>query len=440
VPVPSAGKRDTERVGAGDGQSAAGTGQPVGRQRPGGKSASVPRRAETSLAGRIFAPWRKSAVTRHDARAGRQCATLQCLWFIARSTKLPIAHPSIARPDAGTAFPAVQRVLTPPACWPPTLVVVIDTEEEFDWSGPFDPASTAVTNIAAQPLAQDVFDRQGVVPTYVVDYPVATAPEAVAVLRGFAAAGRCEIGAHLHPWVTPPAEGPIDSRHSYPGNLSPALERKKLAALTEAIAASFGKPPTVYKAGRYGLGAATPATLRELGYAVDVSVVPHTDFSADGGPDFSEAPADPFMIDDGLCEIPLSVSFVGRLAGRGPRLYRRLTASAATRSLRLVGIFGRLGLLERLRLTPEGHSLTDLIRQTRAARAAGTRLFMLTYHSSSLLPGATNYVRTDAERSAFLSTLDGYLRFFRTELGGRTDTVTRVAAALAAAPAAAATS
>ncbi len=57
---------------------------------------------------------------------------------------------------------------------------------------------------------------------------------------------------------------------------------------------------------------------------------------------------------------------------------------------------------------------------------------MLTYHSSSLLPGATAYVRTEAERSSFLSTLDGYLRFFLGEIGGRTDTVTRVAAALMA--------
>jgi hypothetical protein len=56
---------------------------------------------------------------------------------------------------------------------------------------------------------------------------------------------------------------------------------------------------------------------------------------------------------------------------------------------------------------------------------------MLTYHSSSLLPGATQYVRSETDRRAFLATLDGYLRFFLAELGGRADTATRVAAALA---------
>ncbi|WP_146101672.1 polysaccharide deacetylase family protein [Rhodopila globiformis] len=331
----------------------------------------------------------------------------------------------------GVASPPVQALLAPPVSWPPTLVVVIDTEEEFDWTAPFDPASTAVSNIDLQPLAQAVFDAHGVVPTYVVDYPVASTPQAAAVLRAIAADGRCDIGAHLHPWVTPPAEGPVDTRHSYPGNLPAALERHKLTVLTDTIAASFGARPTVYKAGRYGIGAATPATLRALGYAVDVSVVPHTDFSADGGPDFRGAPEGPYRIADGLCELPLSVHFVGRLASQGPWLFHRLSAHPARR-LRLPGVLSRLGLLTRLRLSPEGGSLTEMTRQTRAALAAGTRLFMLTYHSSSLLPGATQYVRTEADRRHFLATLDGYLHVFLAELGGRADTVTRVAAALMA--------
>ena len=333
---------------------------------------------------------------------------------------------------------AVQHTLAVPEHWPPTLLVVVDTEEEFDWTAPFDPAGTAVTNIACQPLAQRIFDAHGVVPTYVVDYPVAAAPDAVAVLRGIAAAGRCEIGAHLHPWVTPPWDsqsggGPVDARLSYPGNLPPSLERAKLAALTQAIEAGFGRRPVVYKAGRYGVGAATAGILRGLGYRVDVSVVPHTDFSADGGPDFTALPEGPFAIAPDLTELPLSVQFAGALAGAGPRLYPRLTGRAARR-LRLPGIAARLGLLERLRLTPEGHRLEDMRRQTRAALARGTRLFMLTYHSSSLLPGATAYVRSAAERDRFLATLDGYCRDFLGALGGRASTPAAVAAALRGVP------
>lgn len=328
---------------------------------------------------------------------------------------------------------AVQRRLAVPPGWPPTLMVVVDTEEEFDWAAPFAATSTAVSNIACQPLAQRIFEAHGVVPTYVVDYPVAATPAAVAVLRGFAAAGRCDIGAHLHPWVTPPAQGPVDAHHSYPGNLPPALERDKLAALTQAIEAAFGRRPVVYKAGRYGVGPATAGILRGLGYRVDVSVVPHTDFSADGGPDFTALPEGPFILAPGLTELPLSVQFTGALAGAGRRLFPLLTGRTARR-LRLPGIAARLRLLERLRLTPEGHGLADMQRQTRAALARGTRLFMLTYHSASLLPGATGYVRDNAGRDRFLATLDAYCRDFLGPLGGRADTVAAVAAALEGAP------
>jgi len=324
---------------------------------------------------------------------------------------------------------AVQRMLTVPADWPPTLVVVVDTEEEFDWNAPFNPASTAVTNIASQYPAQHIFDVHGVVPTYVVDYPVATTPAAVAVLRGFAEAGRCEIGAHLHPWVTPPAEGPVDARHSYPGNLPPDLERRKLEALTQAIVAGFAVQPAVYKAGRYGVGPATAGILRDLGYGIDASVVPHTDFSADGGPDFTGLADQPFVIAPGLVELPLSVHFAGALHGIGRQLYPRLAGRLGAR-LHLPGVAARLGLLERLRLTPEGHRFKDMLRQTRAALAGGTRLFMLTYHSTTLLPGATGYVRDMTERDHFLARLDGYCHTFLGRFGGRASTLTAVAAAL----------
>jgi len=323
---------------------------------------------------------------------------------------------------------AVQRLLSLPEDWPPTLVVVVDTEEEFDWNAPFDAASTGVSNIVCQHLAQHVFDVHGVVPTYVVDYPVATTPAAIAPLRAYAAAGRCEIGAHLHPWVTPPVEGPLDAYHSYPGNLPPELERRKLEALTQAIVAGFGIQPAVYKAGRYGVGPATAGILRELGYRIDVSVVPHTDFSADGGPDFRELPDQPFEIAPGVVELPLSVHFAGALRGAGRRLYPRLAGRLA--ALRLPGIAARLGLLERLRLTPEGHQFKDMVRQTRAALNSGTRLFMLTYHSSTLLPGATGYVHDAGERDRFLARLDGYCHTFLNHFGGRADTLTGIAAAL----------
>jgi hypothetical protein len=316
----------------------------------------------------------------------------------------------------------------------PTLIVVVDTEEEFDWSAPFDPAHVSVDNIALQPMAQAILDRHGVVPTYAVDYAVAEDGAASRLLRGMAGAGCCEIGAHLHPWVTPPHGGPLDARSSYPGNLPQAVERAKLAALTARICDAFGRPPRLYKAGRYGLGPATAGILGELGYRIDASIVPFTDFSREAGPDFSTRDARPFVTSGGVVALPLSVGFTGRLARRGPRLFPHLSGRFARR-LHVPGVAARLGLLQRLRLTPEGHTLAEMIAQTRAGLAAGQRLFMLTYHSSSLLPGATPYVRDAMARREFLGAIDGFCEIFLGLLGGRADTPAGVAAALLGEPA-----
>ncbi len=326
----------------------------------------------------------------------------------------------------------IQRFLPWPRSQPITLLVVIDTEEEFDWNAPFDAASTSVDNIARQRLAQDIFDRHGAVPTYVVDYPVAATPASVAALRAIAERGGCEIGAHLHPWVNPPHEGPIDNARSYPGNLPPDLEYRKLATLTQTITDAFGRRPTTYKAGRYGIGSATWSILERLGYTVDLSVVPHTDFAVQGGPDFSAFADAPFAISEQLLEIPLSVGFAGRLApGTGPHLHAYLNGKLGRR-LRLGGIAARLGLLERLRLSPEGHDVSDLKRQTRAGIAAGKRLFVLTYHSSSLLPGAAPYVGDQAGLDDFLRRIEEYIGFFVDEIGGRPASVSHASAVLRA--------
>ena len=95
--------------------------------------------------------------------------------------------------------------------------------------------------------------------------------------------------------------------------------------------------------------------------------------------------------------------------------------------MRAAGIAARLGLIERLRLTPEGLRLADMKRQTRAALARGERYFMLTYHSSTLLPGATPYAPGAAERDTFLAVLDGYLAFFMGACGGQPKSLSAVA-------------
>jgi hypothetical protein len=309
------------------------------------------------------------------------------------------------------------------------LVIVVDTEEEFDWARPFSRASVRTRSIPAQARAHEIYDRFGVVPTYVIDHPVARDINAVHFLRALKEAGQCEIGAHLHPWVTPPHKEPVNTHNSYHCNLPPALERAKLEALTDAIEAGFGERPTVFKAGRYGLGPNTVQVLGELGYQVDCSIVPHTDFSADGGPDFRGAPDVPHWLDErqGLLEVPLSVGYFGAMAGLGPKANWLFDHRGAER-LKLPGVLARAGLVARARLTPEGTPAAEQCRLIEAMAARGHRIFSLTYHSPSLEPGHTPYVKDEADLARFLADIETVLAFFQNEMGGRFTTLSRVRA------------
>ncbi len=301
----------------------------------------------------------------------------------------------------------------------PLLCVIVDTEEEFDWSKPLSRANRSVATIPAQARAQDVFAEFGIVPTYVVDYPVAADPEAAGFLRACRDAGACAIGAHCHPWVNPPEVEAVTPYNSYAGNLPADLEYRKLAALTRTIAAAFGERPRVYKAGRYGLGPNTPGILRDLGYRVDASVVPHTSFAGDGGPDFTVQGPQPGGLPGApeLLELPASAGFAGLLRRRGPALFPRATAPLAMR-LRLPGVLARSGLLERIRLTPEGVTLAEQCRLTRCLLADGVRVLSYSYHSPSLAPGNTPYVRTAADLATFLAAMRGYFAYVIGDLGG----------------------
>lgn len=308
----------------------------------------------------------------------------------------------------------------------PLLSVVIDTEEEFDWRQPLARENTGVTHVRQLPGHNRIYERFGLKPTYVVDYPVATQPDAFAPVRELLESGLCEVGAHLHPWVNPPFDEAPSVRNSFPGNLPAALEREKLRRLGAAIRENIGVSPTVYRAGRFGFGPATAQALVELGYRVDTSIVPRTDFGPMQGPDFTEcSPHLCWFGKTSLLEVPVTADWIGLLSGFEPAL-RPLLSSAIGRRARLSGLLARSRLLERIRLTPEGMEFSDLRRLVLAMSSAGHRVFNLIYHSPSVVAGNTPYVRSDADRRAFEARIERFLDFFFGELGGQAITLTEL--------------
>jgi hypothetical protein len=303
----------------------------------------------------------------------------------------------------------------------PLLCVIVDTEEDFDWLAPFSRRNVQVSSLESLPRGHAIFRRYGLRPVYLASYPVVSHPSAPDIFGPWLAAGECQVGAQVHPWVTPPHEEVVCVANSYPCNLDPDLERRKVQALTDRIREVLGVDPRIYKAGRYGLDLRLEPTLRALGYTLDTSVLPFRDTSGmGGGPDFFGYPDQPFWTspDRGLLYLPVTQSLVGLWRGLAHTGVDRWVFSRAASRLHLPGVLARLRLLERIMLTPEGSTLDDMRRLTRALLEAGGRVFALSLHSPSFAPGYTPYVRTQRDLEEFMAKTESFIEYFFRDLGG----------------------
>jgi len=96
--------------------------------------------------------------------------------------------------------------------------VTVDTEEEFDWSMPFAREAHGTAALGALPHSQSRMEEAGVRPLDLVDHAVASDPRA-ACLADWARRGSATVGAHMHPWTTPPYDEALSGPNSFAGNL-----------------------------------------------------------------------------------------------------------------------------------------------------------------------------------------------------------------------------
>ena len=278
------------------------------------------------------------------------------------------------------------------------FVLTVDTEEEFDWQKPLNRTDHSIYTIPRLAKFQQFCEGLGILPIYLLDFPIATSPMAADILREPLAAGRAEIGIQLHPWVSPPHSEEVTEFNSFAGNLPAELERDKILRLRVAIQQNFDCAPLIYRAGRYGAGPNTAQILSDSGIAIDTSVRARFDYSSTGGPNFRDHPLVPYWLDRdaGLLELPLTTVYWGMLRRQGPWLY-----PAMWRAPRLRGALARINLLERIPLTPEGVTLKEAIRAIDMALDDGLPLLVFSFHSPSLAPGNTPYVRSEEDLDDF---------------------------------------
>jgi hypothetical protein len=324
------------------------------------------------------------------------------------------------------------------------LTVTIDTEADNQWDHG---APLRTANVEFWAPFQALCDQHDVKPTYVITSEIAADPLAQELLRRWSAAGTAEVGAHLHPWTTPPfPDSPglryNDDQHSFLCELPSELVARKLDSLTAEIEEAVGVRPTSFRAGRFGFDARVARELSRLGYLVDSSVTPMTEWSAhkglhdlDGGPDFRAHGILPFVLqgtgEPGLLEIPVTIVSTYAVMRRWTgllELYQTLPVRAARKIL-----FKRWLSPQPvwLRPTPE-FSQSDLRDAWLVAERFAAPVAVMMFHSSELMPGGSPYRATQESVDDLLDLLSDFFAFVRAR-GGEPVTLSTAATRVRAA-------
>jgi len=298
------------------------------------------------------------------------------------------------------------------------LIITIDTEEDT-WRS-YNHNSYTLHNVKQLPRLQELFNKFSVKPTYLINYPVATDSAAKSILKEIAQTGLCEIGTHCHPWNTPPFSEQRNIRNTMLCNLPPELQYQKLSSLHNTIKNNFHLEPKSFRAGRFGYNSTVAGSLNELAYTVDTSVTPYINWRNHFGPDFSNSPATPTIIRSSnptaissnniLLEVPVSTGFLHNNLALANKIFKILNTRIMTVS-RLKAILNIAGLFKQVWLSPETNTAKEMIQLTKILLKNGISYLNMIFHSSSLIPGNSPYVKTKQDLDIFYRKIEQYLSF-----------------------------
>ena len=301
------------------------------------------------------------------------------------------------------------------------FLLSIDTEEEFNWDGDFPQKNCGVENIQHIPQFQAFCFSKGIRPSYLVDYPVASNSESANILKKIALSGQAEIGAHLHPWCTPPFSGNNTERESHVVNLSSTQVDEKMTYLLQTINEQIGVSPKVFRTGRWGINGSALQIAAKAGLNVDSSIYPFYEneyFSCKQAqytpywPSFNDPDIHGKQRD--IFEIPVTAGFNRPNFSFWSKVHN-LLAFKAFRVFRLVGVAWNTNLLRKLYFSPELTSTKDLISLADAVLEEGQDVIHMYLHSSTLLPGKNIFTQTQKDVDAIYHRINTVIDHLKTK-------------------------
>ena len=283
--------------------------------------------------------------------------------------------------------------------------VSIDVECDMpDWKPK--PIPT-LENIKAIPKLHELFEKYDIKATYLVTYPVATETESVQILSELKKRNNCEIGAHFHPWTTPPIS-PLEIQQAiYPFQLTEDIHKIKLKNLTEAIIKSFKVHPKSYRAGRFGFDTIGLRIIKDLNYEIDSSVTPLTNWAVD----YRNSPLVPYYLDEtnicsqagsGILEIPVTIDLNFKYL---KKFYLNLPEKFKG-GLKYIGF-------KRVWLRPSYSSFNDMKKTSMKLIKKKCPILNMMFHSSELTTSSSPFNRTQKALNNFNKKLEEYFKFLK---------------------------
>ena len=296
------------------------------------------------------------------------------------------------------------------------LAFTIDVEEEGLFSGSYLTEKPPLHNISSLSLLDPIISEFDLRPTLLVSYHAVRDGYHRDYINGLGHRWRAEIGAHLHPWNTPPLVD-LPYRQPVPSELMPReILTAKMGSLWRVLA-DMGVVPTSFRMGRFNLGPKMFSILSDTTIIVDSSVAPMHSYY--GGPKHLGAPTDPYYPDPDdparpgpspILEVPLTILPILPGAGSIFRLMESLPFPPGQWAA------WTAQYLASLPAQPVWTGLQRLKMACRLHRRRGGRVLTVLLHSSELMPGGCPRHPGREQVTGFMKRLHAFLSWVRNDL------------------------
>lgn len=280
------------------------------------------------------------------------------------------------------------------------FIITIDTESDNQWDSS---KNQTTENARFIPRFQELCEKYGFKPVYLVDYSMAQNPFLVEYLKKCSHRGTCEVGMHLHAWDTPPHYEYDTCTTARPYLIEYPVEvmHDKIKAIHELLVNAFESNVVSHRAGRWATNQDYFKLLSEFGYRIDCSFTPGLSWKGSagaigGGSDYSKAGDTVSFVGPGfsLMEIPMTLKKVHRL--NKPQKGIDLIKEPAK------FIKGRYWWLR------PALSSNEMMLEVIKDRKQDYAEFMM--HSSEMMPGGSPYFKTEEDIERLYSNLEEFFK------------------------------